>query len=313
MTSTETPTGTDAPPPLPAGSWVGALVEGAGVELIAFDAEGRAGATASARMTGADLAAPGNALARMAATLDPRARLVLTAGWPPLPSDTGQPAQDADLAAVPAQPVPCPPLGNPPRIVPLKVDADAPSLTVLALPPIGQHSPLDLMGAASIRIAGLLAQRPEFDGVVCLPGGRNYWAHISAGEVVSFQGFLAQDLMDALSPATGHNDDPADSAFQTAFDTALADIQSRPERLAGTLHRALLDPATARATLRGALIGAELSAARPYWLGQQVVVLTDGPDAEVYARALDAQGAGAELVSGRRMAMRGLAAARARL
>ena len=71
----------------------------------------------------------------------------------------------------------------------------------------------------------------------------------------------------------------------TAFDDALSDGLSRPERLAGRLASIRADlalndipPPTAEARLAGTLIGAELAAARAYWLGQTLAVIgTGGP------------------------------------
>ena len=48
----------------------------------------------------------------------------------------------------------------------------------------------DVMRGEETQIAGALALRPAFDGVLCLPGTHSKWVHLSAGEVVSFQTFL---------------------------------------------------------------------------------------------------------------------------
>ena len=48
--------------------------------------------------------------------------------------------------------------------------------------------------------------------------------------------------------------------------------------------------AAARARLSGYLIGAELAAARPYWLGQDVVIAGAPALAQSYAMALATQG-----------------------
>ena len=71
-----------------------------------------------------------------------------------------------------------------------------------------------------------------------------------------------------------------------------------------------LDPAVARARLSGLLIGAELAAARPYWLGQNVAVVGSGGAARAYAEALSAQGAAPRMVDAGAVTLAGLAAAR---
>ena len=79
-----------------------------------------------------------------------------------------------------------------------------------------------------------------------------------------------------------------------ALTPGLAQGLDRPDRLLARLFTLRaeglldgLDPATARARLSGLLIGAELAAAKPYWLGQRVAVLGAGDLAALYARALD--------------------------
>ena len=100
--------------------------------------------------------------------------------------------------------------------------------------------------------------------------------HISAGEAISCQSFLSPGLIDAFN-----------GTFPPASD-ALLDSLSRPERLAAHLRQSQIASNTAAAT--GHLIGAELMAARPYWLGQSVVLISDEDDiANGYAAALEMQ------------------------
>lgn len=46
------------------------------------------------------------------------------------------------------------------------------------------------MRGEEIQIAGYLAEKPDFDGVICLPGTHTKWVRISAGEIVGFATFL---------------------------------------------------------------------------------------------------------------------------
>ena len=113
------------------------------------------------------------------------------------------------------------------------------------------------------------------------------------------------------------NDPPAATLIATeAFDTALSRSQSRPEELAGSFFalraQNLLNstpPETQRAALSGLLIGAELAAARPYWLGQQIAILGADDLAQAYARALEQNGAPALIADGERMTLAGLTTA----
>ena len=140
-----------------------------------------------------------------------------------------------------------------------------------------QDSPADVIGArVRLWIAGFLADRPDWDGVLCvLDGGISHWIHISANEAVSSQSFLTPRLIAALEGTAPPDPD------------ALADSLSRPERLAAHLRAA--EVSARPAALTGHLLGAELAAARPYWLGQQVALIAPEDMAASYAPALAAQ------------------------
>lgn len=155
---------------------------------------------------------------------------------------------------------------------------------------------------------GFLSLNPGWDGVLCVTGPRSHWAHISAEEIVSVQSFLTGDLLTALraTPALSHLDDtPQDDA---AFLDAVGETMSRPERLA-----ARLATATSTNQLAGLLIGAELAAARPYWLGQQVAVIGQSPLADFQTKALEAQGVPVTRTDEPTMIRAGLTTARAEL
>jgi 2-dehydro-3-deoxygalactonokinase len=101
---------------------------------------------------------------------------------------------------------------------------------------------------------------------------------------------------------------------EEAFAAAVTETLARPERLAadlfglraaGLLHG--LDGETARARLSGLLIGAELAAARPYWLGQDVLVIGAEEVSGAYRAALALQGVTAGTVPGRDAVLAGLA------
>ena len=143
--------------------------------------------------------------------------------------------------------------------------------------PLEQQTPRDhLEFNARLAVAGFAIAQPNWDGVVLLPGDPSYWVHLSAGEVVSFRAFLTQRMAMALEG--GGRPDL----------TALNDSMARPERIAGDLRIAELG--NDRDAILGHLMGAELAAARIYWLGQQVILLGDGDLADGYGKALEAQG-----------------------
>ena len=70
-----------------------------------------------------------------------------------------------------------------------------------------------------------------------------------------------------------------------------------------------MSPEAARARLSGLLIGLELAAARPYWLGTQVAVLGDTEVAQAYCRALTAQGSPVKMTATEQMTLDGLKSA----
>lgn len=209
--------------------------------------------------------------------------------------------------------VPCLPLSTPPTLMP---NTD-PRLRIWTIPGIRQVSPPDLMEGTETRIAGFLSLNPKFDGVLCLPGAQSCWAHVSAGEIVSFQTFLTGDLLHSLSRHSVLRHSLAPEGWDApAFLDALDQILAQPNRLAGKLFGiragALLDglsPDAAAARLQGFLVGAELAAARPYWTAQQVAVVGAGRMCRPYIAALESQGLRPTRADGDSMTRAGLAAA----
>ena len=207
---------------------------------------------------------------------------------------------------VPYAPVPCPPAAASTRI-------DAATGPVHIVHGLSQSAPPDVMRGEETQIAGFLAAEPRFDGTVLLPGTHSKWAHISAGEVVSFRTCLTGEMFDLLStrsalrgPAEGEWDD-------AAFGAAVSDALSRPERLAADLFslRAgwLLNGTPGRARLSGLLIGAEIAATKAWWLGREVAIVGEGTLARLYESALRAHGVEAFARDAEDLTLRGLHAA----
>ena len=89
------------------------------------------------------------------------------------------------------------------------------------------------------------------------------------------------------------------------------------ERLRGLLERFRvqllhdLGAEASRARMSGLLIGAELAATRPYWLGQQVALIGARSVCDAYAAALRPQGIEAMVPDADGITLAGLVAARA--
>jgi 2-dehydro-3-deoxygalactonokinase len=209
--------------------------------------------------------------------------------------------------------VPCTPISN----GAVKAPCTDPRLRVHVVGGLKQDKPADVMRGEETQIAGFLALNDGWEGVICLPGTHTKWVHISAGEVVSFQTFMTGEQFNLLSGASvlRHSVD-VNGWDASAFEEAVSDTLSRPERLAAYLFnlraRDLLhgqSKDTANARLSGLLIGAELGAARPFWLGQNVAILGANTVAKAYSDALQLQGVHATVADAERMTLAGLQAA----
>jgi 2-dehydro-3-deoxygalactonokinase len=211
--------------------------------------------------------------------------------------------------------VPCTPLGPPPEPLP----GTDPRIAVRILPGLSQARPHpDVMRGEETQIAGALDLLGEWDGVLCLPGTHCKWAEVSAGEVTSFTTFLTGELFALLSERSTLRDALAGEGWdEPAFLAAASDALSRPEAAFARLFRlraaALLgaEAPEPRGTLSGLLVGAELAAARPWWLGRALAVVGGARPRRAYAAALEAQGAAPREIDGEEAVRRGLATARA--
>ena len=194
-------------------------------------------------------------------------------------------------------------------------------LTVHVIPGVRQMDPADVMRGEETQIAGFLAQNKDWDGVICLPGTHTKWVHISANEIVSFQTFMTGEIFALLSSQSVLRHSIAASGWDdAAFDEALSSALSRPERLAGRLFALRAsqlvhdtDTTQLRAELSGLLIGAELAATKPYWLGQNVALIGADAISAPYVSALKTQGVAVQRADATDMTLAGIKAAHALL
>ncbi len=188
---------------------------------------------------------------------------------------------------------------------------------VFILPGVKQSRQPDVMRGEETQIAGFLAVEPEFDGILCLPGTHTKWAHISAQEIVSFRTFMTGELFDLVSKQSVlRHTVQADGWDQSTFEEAVSDAMARPADISAKLFalraESLLQslPAhIAKSRLSGFLIGLELAAARPYWLGQEVVLIGNAAFSNAYKSALDAQFVQTRLADAQTITLQGLQAA----
>ncbi len=216
---------------------------------------------------------------------------------------------------VPYLPAPCAP---PDLRKAVSAETQDGRLDVRILPGVSQSDPADVMRGEETRIAGFMAEHPNFDGVICLPGTHTKWVQVSAGEIVSFRTAMTGELFALLSDRSILRHSLADKgwdepAFVAALQDAIAGPQHLTARLFGLRAESLLQdlpPRTARARLSGLLIGVDLAGARGYWLGQNVAVVGAGGLAGHYVRALTEQGVAPLRADAADMTLAGLRAAR---
>ena len=180
-------------------------------------------------------------------------------------------------AEAPYVKTPCAPPGVAEAIT---VPTRDPRLNVCILPGVAQDRPADVMRGEETQVAGFLALNPRFDGVICLPGTHSKWVHVSAGEIVSFRSFMTGEIFELLSQKSVLRHGLGGGWDEASFAEGVDQAMGRPAAFAaelftlraeGLLHG--LPPEKATARLSGLLIGMELSAAKPYWLGQSVALL----------------------------------------
>lgn len=199
------------------------------------------------------------------------------------------------------------------------VETQDPRLDVRIVPGLRQLTPHpDVMRGEETQIAGILSVIKDFDGVACLPGTHTKWAHLSAGEIVSFRTVMTGEIFSTLcNQSVLRHSLTGDGWHEDAFLAAVSDALSRPEtltarmfelRAADLLHGQ--DAATGRAILSGLLIGAELAATKPWWMGREVVITGSDKTTRAYAAALKSQGLAPKLLPASDMTLAGLAAMR---
>ena len=201
---------------------------------------------------------------------------------------------------------------------PIAAPTKDPRVAVQILPGVSQNRPADVMRGEETQVAGALHLSPGFDGVVCLPGTHTKWIHVSAGEIVSFQTAMSGEMFALLATQSVLRHSVAGDALDMdAYDDAVSVTLSRPERLAQLLFGIRADgllhgqsDAVSRARLSGLLIGAELAATKPYWLGQAVMLGGAAPLVALYRRALAAQGVETTAHDARTLTLAGLCLAR---
>ena len=214
-------------------------------------------------------------------------------------------------AAEPAVAVPAKPEARP--ILPPLTRAP----NVLRVAALSQARPFGQLTGTACKVEGFLSLNRDWDGVICLPGFEtSHWVQLSAGEVISFLSFATTPIVHALM--TKADEAPQDPDPAALTDT-LQDVMSKPESLAlrcaearAARQAGKLSEAEAHGRLWGAALGAELAAARPYWLGQSVALIAPTALTAPYLTALKSQFVPVTETDEARMTVAGFAQAIAR-
>lgn len=210
--------------------------------------------------------------------------------------------------------VPCPPPGIRDAVL---APAGDPRLAVRILPGVSQANPPDVMRGEETQIAGLLADTPGFDGVICLPGTHTKWVHLRNGAIDRFRTFMTGEIYDLLSRHSVLRHGMSQDAWdRDAYLEAIDDAMEQPRlvsaelfslRAATLLHD--MPPAVFRARLSGLLVGLELAGVLASEAIAQVTLIGSEALSGPYAEALRSRGVRAERLSGDAMTLAGLKAA----
>ena len=193
-----------------------------------------------------------------------------------------------------------------------------PRLKVRVLAGVKQIKPdPDVMRGEETQIAGFLAEDPEFEGTLCLPGTHTKWVRIEAGEIRHFKTFMTGELYNLLATQSvlRHSLNAAGwdrAEFAGTVEVSVSQAQRFAERLFSIRAESLicgLEPATAKARLSAILIGAELAAAQDYWIEGNLVIVGNGSQAETYAEGLKALGRSPRLSDATHVTLAGLQSA----
>jgi len=178
-----------------------------------------------------------------------------------------------------------------------------------------QENPADVMRGEETQIAGLLAQQPDFEGLVCLPGTHSKWAQIQDGKIQSFHTFMTGEVFSLLSEhsilrLTTSNEGSDENAFQKG----ILEAYDHPERFLSNcfslraehlLHD--LDAISADSRLSGLVIGHELSSVLKELENQKPIALIgSGSITRNYKSAQEALGRPVREFSTTELTLKGL-------
>ncbi|MBU2366716.1 MAG: 2-dehydro-3-deoxygalactonokinase [Alphaproteobacteria bacterium] len=180
----------------------------------------------------------------------------------------------------------------------------------------------DIMRGEETQLLGLLAARPQYSGVVVMPGTHSKWAQLDNGHLVDFVTAMTGELYSAITIGTvlRHSFDPnaAGEEYEAGVEAGLKAGLDAPGRVTALMFRAraaaLLsgrEQAWSSGYLSGLLIGAEVGGHRS-WLSARTTVPIIGSArlGASYAKALAKIGIEGEILDASEVTVAGLKLAR---
>ena len=143
------------------------------------------------------------------------------------------------------------------------------------------NSASDQCFAHTAALGAFVADHAKWDGIVVFAGSVTTWAHVSAGELISFRSSLALKMAcDVIRDSGLDTPDQVGDAFNDAVSSGLSNPESVFSKLCGSVGAE---------TYLGHVLGADLAAFRSYWLGQDIVILGEGDAAHWIEATLKSQ------------------------
>lgn len=199
------------------------------------------------------------------------------------------------------------------EVNPTKAPTESSSLNVFILPGLCQAEPADVMRGEETQIAGFLSNRPDFTGILCLPGTHAKWAEIEHGEIVRFKTIMTGDLFAAISGSTILRFSVDEGWAQPSFLSGVKQSLNVPEDFLGNLFsiraRDILEGTNSAENfsfLSGLLLGSEINATKDYWQGKEVHLIGGSCLSQAYEAALGLAGVPSHVHSGDDLVLKGL-------
>lgn len=180
---------------------------------------------------------------------------------------------------------------------------------------VSQDQPADVMRGEETQISGLLAEHPDFEGLVCLPGTHSKWVVIRDGIIQSFRTFLTGEMFSLLAEksilrltTSGEGRDA------NAFQKGLMKAYDHPNQLLSNIFSLRaefllhdLDPISAYSELSGLIIGHELSGALSVMENpQSIALISSGGNSLNYEPAIESLGRSVKVYSSTNLTLSGL-------